>query len=365
MHGSSNATIVTKMADTVGDIQDIRVSQFSPLKRSIDNWGQTPPVLRVADDDGAARGMGVYKLWNHHVRNLLLTCQTVDFYKKPCPFFGVDRQLGIRVKHVDDNYQSQMNDTQQARELAAQLPLNGFSGLFLTQLECGYYLDLFGTLVEKAAFICRKDRKILWLWQIWGGGQIRILAVCCPAGVSHRSPRRCMPTMTSPGRTERGDFMRERDTLNPEALGLGRKSRGLTQAKLVALIGVSAARWSRIESGIIALRVEDSCVSRICEVLDYPVRFFHRDVRFRSPAKDGVFHRKRASVRQAKLDEVYALAEIRRHEIAQLLEADPRPVAVPEYPVELFEDNPANNRPLRPGGLEPSDRPGIQYDRGS
>ena len=138
------------------------------LKRSTDNWGQTPPILRVADDDGAARGMGVYKLWNHHVRNLLLTCQTVDFYKKPCPFFGVDRQLGIRVKHVDDNYQSQMNDTQQARELAAQLPLKGFSGLFLTQLECGYRLDLSGTLVEKAAFICRKDLKILWLWQIWG-----------------------------------------------------------------------------------------------------------------------------------------------------------------------------------------------------
>ena len=135
--------------------------------------------------------------------------------------------------------------------------------------------------------------------------------------------------------------MVERDTLNPEALGLGRKSRGLTQGKLAALIGISAARWSRIESGITALRVEDSCVSRICEVLDYPVRFFHRDVGFRSPAKDGVFHRKRASVRQGKLDEVYALAEIRRHEIARLLEADPRPFAVPEYPVELFEDNPA------------------------
>ena len=138
------------------------------LKHSVDIWGQSPPILRVADDDGAARGMGVYKLWNHHIRNLLSNCQTVDFYKKPCPFFGVDQQLGIRVKHVDDNYQSQMNDTQQARELAAQLPLKGLSGLFLTQLEFGYCLDMFGTLVEKAAFICRKDRKILWLWQIWG-----------------------------------------------------------------------------------------------------------------------------------------------------------------------------------------------------
>ena len=82
-------------------------------------------------------------------------------------------------------------------------------------------------------------------------------------------------------------------------------------------------------------------MSRICEVLDYPERFFQRGVGFRSPAKDGVFHRKRASVRQGKLDEVYALAEIRRHEIARLLEAEPRPVAVPEYPVELFEDDPA------------------------
>ena len=35
------------------------------------------------------------------------------------------------------------------------------------------------------------------------------------------------------------------------------------------------------------------------------------------------------------------MAEIRRHEIARLLEAHPRPVAVPEYPVELFDDNPA------------------------
>ena len=139
------------------------------LKRSIDDWRQTPPILQVADDDGAARGMGVYKLWNHHVRDILLNCQTVDFYDNPHrPFFGVARQLGIRVKHVDDRFQSQMNDTLQARELAGQLPLSGFSSLFLTQLECGYRLDLTGTLVERAAFICRKDRKILWLWQIWG-----------------------------------------------------------------------------------------------------------------------------------------------------------------------------------------------------
>ena len=138
------------------------------LKRSIDNWRQTPPILQVADDDGAARGMGVYKLWNYHIRILMSNYQTVDFYQKPCPFFGVAQQLGIRVKHVDCNYQSHMNDTQQARELTAQLPLTGFSGLFLTQLEFGYRLDMFGMQVEKAAFICRKDRKIVWRWQIWG-----------------------------------------------------------------------------------------------------------------------------------------------------------------------------------------------------
>ena len=139
------------------------------LKRSIDNWGQTPPILQVADDDGAARGMGVYKLWNHHVRTLLFNRKAVVFYEKSRhPFFGVARQLGIRVKHVDDHYRSQMNDTAQARQLAAQLPLKGFSGPYLTQLECGYCLDLSGTLVEKAAFICRKDRTIVWLWQIWG-----------------------------------------------------------------------------------------------------------------------------------------------------------------------------------------------------
>ena len=243
------------------------------LKRSIDNWGQTPPILRVADDDGAARGMGIYKLWNHHVRNLLLNCQTVDFYKKPCPFFGVDRLLGVRVKHVDEQYQSQMNDTRQAQELKAQLPLKGFYGPHLTQLECGYRLDLTGTMVEKAAFICGKDRKILWLWQ-FGVCRIPILGKYCPAGIWQRPFQRCMPTTTFPDRTRKRDFMAERDTLNPEALGLGRKSRGMTQGKLAALIGVSAARWSRIESGITALRVEDSCVERICEALDYPVQFF-------------------------------------------------------------------------------------------
>ena len=99
------------------------------LKRSIDNWGQTPPILQVADDDGAARGMGVYKLWNHHVRTLLFNCKAVVFYEKSRhPFFGVARQLGIRVKHVDDHYRSQMNDTEQARQLSAQLPLKGFYG---------------------------------------------------------------------------------------------------------------------------------------------------------------------------------------------------------------------------------------------
>lgn len=58
--------------------------------------------------------------------------------------------------------------------------------------------------------------------------------------------------------------------------------------------------------------------------------------------KGGFFHRKQQSLPVRKLHQAHALAEVRRLEITTMLNSlDVTPEGTPEYPIELFEDDPA------------------------
>ena len=126
--------------------------------------------------------------------------------------------------------------------------------------------------------------------------------------------------------------------MNPEMIRLARLSRGQSQAQLASLIGVPSSEVSRFESGI--RTVTDSLMPRIVDTLGYPISFFTRHPRLEGPGTDVTFHRKRKSVSNTKLNQIYALADIRRLEVEKLLEFGPQEVTVPDYPVDLFDDDP-------------------------
>ncbi len=128
--------------------------------------------------------------------------------------------------------------------------------------------------------------------------------------------------------------------VNPEMLILARKSRGKTQKQLAKDASVTQATVSKYEAGV--QQIDDEVLPRFAIALDYPLRFFRQAVTIKGPGINEFFHRKRSKMRVALLHQVYALAEIRRLEIAKLLESCeedyPR---VPSLPVEDFDDDPA------------------------
>ena len=127
--------------------------------------------------------------------------------------------------------------------------------------------------------------------------------------------------------------------VNPEMITLARRSRGKSQVELAALVGVTNAVMSRYEAGI--RKIDDSNLAKIVAVLDYPRHFFMQQPWLEGPGIGETFHRKRQNLTSAKLKQAYALAEIRRLEIAKLLESwDALEPSVPEYPVDLFDDKP-------------------------
>lgn len=126
-------------------------------------------------------------------------------------------------------------------------------------------------------------------------------------------------------------------SINPELITLARQSRGKTQTRLSTDIGVSIAELSRYEAGIRV--VTDVVLSKISVALDYPAHFFRQQPKLLGPGTDETFHRKRKALSVSRLKQVYALADIRRLELAKLLEswavvAPP----IPEYPIDYFDD---------------------------
>jgi Zn-dependent peptidase ImmA (M78 family)/DNA-binding XRE family transcriptional regulator len=126
---------------------------------------------------------------------------------------------------------------------------------------------------------------------------------------------------------------------NPEMLSLARKSRAKTQSGLARDVGISQSKISKYEAGFVMPSTHE--LYQIAEYLDYPPEFFAREPRLEGPGISEFFHRKHQGVSIGKLDQIYALAEIRRLEVAKLLVAWETPSPhIPILPVSEFEDDP-------------------------
>ena len=128
------------------------------------------------------------------------------------------------------------------------------------------------------------------------------------------------------------------EEFNPEMLSLARRSRALTQESLAKLSVVPRSLISRYEAG--AAFPKHDHLTKLSGALDYPVRFFLRKSPLIGLGGGAAYHRKQQSLSMTKLHRAHALAEVRRLEIATLLDS----MAVvekplPEYPVDLFDDD--------------------------
>ena len=126
---------------------------------------------------------------------------------------------------------------------------------------------------------------------------------------------------------------------NPEMLRLARLSRNLTQGKLATLTNLSTASVSRYEAG--TLEITNERLSSLAAALDYPAKFFCRKPVLIGVTGGAIFHRKQQSLSVRKLYQAHALAETRRLEVLTLLDSlDIQPQPIPEYPVDIFDDDP-------------------------
>lgn len=105
---------------------------------------------------------------------------------------------------------------------------------------------------------------------------------------------------------------------NPEMLVLARESRGMTQTALAKKTKITQAAVSKYESGV--LEVPSDRLEEIARVLEYPTAFFFRGDRRYGHGSPCLYHRKRQSLPLSKQREVQATLNVRRLEIARLLQ---------------------------------------------
>jgi Zn-dependent peptidase ImmA (M78 family)/DNA-binding XRE family transcriptional regulator len=93
--------------------------------------------------------------------------------------------------------------------------------------------------------------------------------------------------------------------INPEMVTLARESRGLTQTEAAGLLGISQARLSKIEAGLL-LPVPGDLVSKMAQDFHYPEQFFTLKDRVLGSGTSEYFHRKRRATSARVLRQIYA-----------------------------------------------------------
>jgi Zn-dependent peptidase ImmA (M78 family)/DNA-binding XRE family transcriptional regulator len=105
--------------------------------------------------------------------------------------------------------------------------------------------------------------------------------------------------------------------VNPEMLIVARESRGISQSELAERIGVSQAKVSKYESGL--LGVSDDDLVSISKQLDFPPEFFYQSDKVSGFGSACFYHRKRQRMPVRELRAIQAKLNIFRFQITRLL----------------------------------------------
>jgi len=114
--------------------------------------------------------------------------------------------------------------------------------------------------------------------------------------------------------------------VNPNMIVLAREARGLTQAELAELIGMSPTNLSKIERSDIG--INDELLETIAEKTDYPVHFFRQSGEI---MPENLNYRKREVVSQKLITPIHAKVNIIRKHLHFLTMA--LDIAAPNIPV--------------------------------
>lgn len=124
--------------------------------------------------------------------------------------------------------------------------------------------------------------------------------------------------------------------IRPELIVLAREARGLTQSRAAPLLGVSQGHLSKVEAGL--LPVSDHLLASLSNVLDFPPHFFALTDPVYGPGTSEFFHRKRKSLSPRLLTTLHAQVNIRRIQIARLLQGvDLEAEQIPELDPDAFD----------------------------
>ena len=133
--------------------------------------------------------------------------------------------------------------------------------------------------------------------------------------------------------------MDESERFNPQMLTLARRTRGWSQAQTAGRAGVAQSLVSRYESGTMLPR--DGHIEQLSAALDYPTGFFFQGLFVTGPGIGEIFHRKRVVTAAKTLGKFHAVAEVRRFDIAKLLNSSPTTEpAMPFLSVDEYEEDP-------------------------
>ena len=117
--------------------------------------------------DHFARGVLLSQLWYQYSLAALKDdngVRLVDNGERYC--FVVDDRITLRIKHLNERFQTRNYRTRRAVAWDAQLPFPGIPNL--VKLDFGYRLDLTGTKVTSAIIMLNNNKESVWRFQIWG-----------------------------------------------------------------------------------------------------------------------------------------------------------------------------------------------------
>jgi Zn-dependent peptidase ImmA (M78 family)/transcriptional regulator with XRE-family HTH domain len=106
-------------------------------------------------------------------------------------------------------------------------------------------------------------------------------------------------------------------SFNREMLTLARESRGYTQTKLAAHIGLTPSLISKFEGGVVTPTEEN--LEKIAAVLDYPTEFFQQTDRIHGLGCSFLYHRQRKTMSVPEQRRLQAILNVLTMQIERLL----------------------------------------------
>lgn len=151
---------------TAQSILSPRMQTFAmALKSAVDGWNDFGKFH--AELDEVARAAIISGLWYNRANQALSSDPGIErkLYGNR-PYFRVDGELSLRLKHVGSTYQPWNYRTKRALAWNEQAPFPTI--LPGPRLDLAYRLDLTGTLILDAIVMLNRERDSIWRWQVWG-----------------------------------------------------------------------------------------------------------------------------------------------------------------------------------------------------